>query len=1038
MKIKNILIFGVALLGVQAVAGEVNVSFPKVDSEPLLAVPDDGVVLYDGWQMRESVFAGTDGSDISKVGYAADDWYATSVPTTVLGTLIRHGIYPDPYIGTNNMCIPDSSYAFNERYDLAKFSHLPDKKNPWVKPYWFRTEFTVPADFRGKQIWFNLDGINYRADLWLNGRKVADLKKLEGMFKRYRLPVTRFLRPGKVNGVAVLVYPLDYPGDPVHASLDNEQGPNGGDVEILRNVTQYASVGWDWVPAARDRNMGIWQHVSISATGPVKVVDPAAFPDVKMGDAETTADVTVRVFIENPGKQDAEVDLTASIQPIGFEGQSAVIPKKVIVKPGRQEVLLTAKDFPQLVFKIPELWWPNTYGGQPLYALKVTANVSGDKSSEAEGRFGFRKLESFLLKSGGRAYKVNGRVIRTTGGQIVNDYLLSWSAQRYRDEVAMLAGGNATFVRINGCGIMPPDVFFDECDEVGLLVWEDFSRTSAHGYARRNKSQGGWNPEPCHPKTYLNNMKDVISRLRGHTSLALWCGSNEAYPQEDTGVALQNEILPKMDGTRIFLPSSHAQPKWSNIKINTRTGGPWHMVKLKDYYRLYASEKGFEARNEIGLPPGLPINSVAKFQHDFEGPGAGHYPFVTETLHYHDIADLAAPGLKLMRAGMGADSSLGEKLKWWALYSNQAYRTIFEAANKARPRNEGTMLWKSNAAWPSFTNQIYDWYLRPNAGYYTMKEAVKPLHVQYAHSDGSIQIASTLPERLSRLVVKVEVLSLESGKSTLREFTKDVGANQTVEVGGIRDLTMDGGLYFIALDLLDSTGRERDRTVVWTQKEDNWRGLLRLKEAQVGAKVLSVNESDQDEFILSVELTNHSDWPAVNLMAEIVEGSFGQEILPCFWERNALTLMPHETIQTRVRVRKELMVGKVPHLLLEGFNIKPVSMNVNGGPMETVSAHISHLKLEQKDDGALLHFSATQPEAVGDRITTMLVPLKIDGELLRYVSVAVRRSGALTGRITLPKLTKGKHSIQFGNAVLACAGADQHSPFTGTIGNEGE
>ena len=91
---------------------------------------------------------------------------------------------------------------------------------------------------------------------------------------------------------------------------------------------------------------------------------------------------------------------------------------------------------------------------------------------------------------------------------------MSSSAQRYRDEVRLMAEGNHTIVRVNGCGIVPPDAFFDACDRYGLLVWEDLSRTSVAGTCRKDGLKT-WNPPHCDLATYLDNMKDCIMRVRG-------------------------------------------------------------------------------------------------------------------------------------------------------------------------------------------------------------------------------------------------------------------------------------------------------------------------------------------------------------------------------------------------------------------------------------------------------------------------------------------------------------------------------------------
>ena len=226
---------------------------------------------------------------------------------------MRHKIYPDPYIGTNNMFIPDASDDHNRRYQLGRFSHLPDKSNPWAKPYWFRKEFLLPGSYAGKTVWLHLDGINYRADVWLNGRPVAVAGHVAGMFKRFLFDVSSFVRQGGTNALAIRIHPLDFPGDPFHEQIGGVAGGfgfNGGDGEILRNVTEYCAIGWDWVPAARDRNMGLWQHVWLEATGPVVVRDPAAFVELRPPDAKEAA-VTIRCQIENPLMVEQTVELTA-------------------------------------------------------------------------------------------------------------------------------------------------------------------------------------------------------------------------------------------------------------------------------------------------------------------------------------------------------------------------------------------------------------------------------------------------------------------------------------------------------------------------------------------------------------------------------------------------------------------------------------------------------------------------------------------------------------------------------------------------------
>ena len=597
-------------------------------------------------------------------------------------------------------------------------------------------------------VWLHLDGLNYRADVWLNGKQVADSKDVAGMFRRFRFDVSSLVRAKGTNVLAVRVHPLDFPGDPSGEQLGGLSGgfrPNGGDGEILRNVTEYCAIGWEWVPPVRDRNMGLWQHVWLEATGPVAVRDPAAMTDVRLPEAAEAA-VTIRLHLDNAADEERKVELIARISPDGFKGKPVEVRTNVTV-PARAltELILKPEQHPALVLRKPRLWWPVTYGEQPLYRLTVEARSGGKLSHQATRLFGVRSVGSFLLPSGGRAFTINGRTLRLTGGAWIPDFLMSWSAQRYRDEIRFMAEGNHTVVRVNGCGIVPPDVFFDACDRQGVLVWQDLSRTSLMWKYRKDGVKT-WNPPACDPALYLTNMTDCIIRLRGHPSMLVWCGCNEAAAQADVGMALQNEILPALDGTRPWLPSSQEQPSWAKEPLRMWTGGPWYMVRLPEYFRLYAEDPKFTARDEIGLASPPLINSLVRSVPDLDQPAQKWFP-LNLSLGYHDAAASTMQALdKILREDLGEPACLADYLWMSQIYNAASYRAIFEAANKVRPRNSGTHLWKVNAAWPSLMWQVFDWYLRPNAGYYTMRSACRPLHVQHSVDDQTLQVVSTLTE----------------------------------------------------------------------------------------------------------------------------------------------------------------------------------------------------------------------------------------------------------------------------------------------------
>ena len=233
------------------------------------------IKLSDNWLIKNSVEVTSADNDVSTVQYKPAGWYPTSVPTTVLRVFVKNGIYPDPHLAMNNFLIPDVSDSFNSEMDLAKYSYLKDKQNPWKDPYWFRTVVDLPKSYQDKQIWLTFNGINYRADIWVNGHLVADSKETVGMFRRFKFNITSFAKVGAKNCIAVKIHQVDHPGDPDPGTQFVVFGNTRGHAtDIFKDETLKISGGWDCAPVVRDRNMGIYQDVFLEATGNVSIEDP--------------------------------------------------------------------------------------------------------------------------------------------------------------------------------------------------------------------------------------------------------------------------------------------------------------------------------------------------------------------------------------------------------------------------------------------------------------------------------------------------------------------------------------------------------------------------------------------------------------------------------------------------------------------------------------------------------------------------------------------------------------------------------------------
>ena len=169
----------------------------------------DKLVLADGWRIQPSQDVTEKGSVLSTAGYQPQQWYRATMPSTVVAALAADRVYADPYFGMNLRSIPGTTYTIG-----TTFSSIPmPPGSPFRSSWWYRTQFTVPAGYRGKRVQLHFDGINFRANVWLNGRLVADSKTMAGTWRLFEFDVTDLVVPGSVNALAVEVFPQT-PGRP--------------------------------------------------------------------------------------------------------------------------------------------------------------------------------------------------------------------------------------------------------------------------------------------------------------------------------------------------------------------------------------------------------------------------------------------------------------------------------------------------------------------------------------------------------------------------------------------------------------------------------------------------------------------------------------------------------------------------------------------------------------------------------------------------------------------------------------------------------
>ncbi|KAJ6757185.1 MANNOSYLGLYCOPROTEIN ENDO-BETA-MANNOSIDASE [Salix koriyanagi] len=652
-------------------------------------------VLDSGWLAARSTEVHLSGTQLTTTHSPTGPnkpWMEAAVPGTVLGTLVKNKVVPDPFYGLENEAIIDIADSGREYYT-----------------FWFFTTFQCKLS-ANQHLDLNFRGINYSAELYLNGNKKILPK---GMFRRHSLDVTDILHPDGQNFLAVLVYPPDHPG------TIPPEGGQGGDHEIGKDVTTQYVEGWDWMTPIRDRNTGIWDEVSISITGPVKIIDPhlvsTFYDDYKRIYLHTITE------LENKSSSVVECDLNIQVTS-ELEGGVCIVEhlqtQHLSIPSGNR----VQHAFPQLFFYKPNLWWPNGMGRQALYNVTITVDVKGHGESDSWSHMhGFRKIESYIdSATGGRLFKVNGQPIFIRGGNwILSDGLLRLSKKRYQTDIKFHADMNFNMIRCWGGGLAERPEFYHYCDIYGLLVWQEFWITGdVDGRGVPVSNPNG----PLDHDLFMLCARDTVKLLRNHPSLALWVGGNEQVPPPDINNALKDELK--------------LHPHFESL----------HNTGNCCYHKSYnASGKDGKFRCLRKLPNGYieevpnPIWEYHKYI-PYSKAGKVH----NQILLYGTPTDLNDFCLKAQ------------------LVNYIQYRALLEGwTSRMWSKYTGVLIWKTQNPWTGLRGQFYDHLHDQTAGFYGCRSAAEPVHVQLNLATYFIEAVNTLSEQLSDVAIEASVWDLE-------------------------------------------------------------------------------------------------------------------------------------------------------------------------------------------------------------------------------------------------------------------------------------
>lgn len=879
---------------------------------------DGEYILADGWRMIEGEKMISEPVLSAKCNMS--EWYNATVPGTVLTTLVDQGVYPDPYIGLNNLSIPDT---------LCRMD------------WWYRIEFDSPQKHQFAKLIFN--GINYRAQVWLNG---VFLGSIAGAFKRGIFEVGPILKK-KRNILAVRILPPNNPGIPQEQNM-KDFGNNGGAM-CMDGPTFFATEGWDWIPGIRDRSIGIWQDVRLRFESSISIESVNVKSDLPLPDT-TSAELSVFVKLKNNTETTQEFHLTAVSDVFDVSEFYTINPKET------RTIVLSSEKYPQLLVKNPVLWWPNGYGEPNLHSATVTIEDGAGSISSKSIRYGIRELSYELMaispenetvrihysptdlsegeqerlfsneepfrylytqypdphmtlprlnfwpengfidvdKDSGNPHfslRVNGVRIFCKGGNMgMDDAMKRVSRERLEPYIRLHKEANMNLLR-NWNGQSTEEVLYDLCDEYGILVWNDFF-----------VSTEWWNLRPLDSNLFLSNTADVIERFSYHASIALWCSGNETYLQDPLEKGIKTQIG-TLDGTRHYQGNSRYH--------NMRPSGPWCYSRDFNYYFNSLAE-GFNT--ELGATSVPTYETLKKFikQEDL-------WP-MNDTWAYHDALFSGWVGWNeycedIDAFGFAPCANAEEFCNRAQVFNYNMHRMMFESWNSKIWHNaSGVIYWMSHPAWYSLVQQSYSADYKTFGTFFGQKISGEPIHIQWEPS-GLVRIVNASRKELDCVFVYCKGFTIDGKEIYSSEYVSSLKPNSDYEICKINVSEWREDVSLLRLVVEDAHGNILSRNDYWCSAD----GYSYAPEGLIGCPVSTLcMKSSHEGGKWIAEVTNTGNYVVPYIEMNIVDSS-GASILPQYFSDSYFNLLPGETRKVCVDVAEYMGDAK---MTARGLNAK--------------------------------------------------------------------------------------------------------------------
>ncbi len=791
----------------------------------------------------------SDGWTLSRDGAAQR--FDAAVPSTVAGTLYEAGFFGEDLLEGRNY----------EKADKAVFDDA-----------WTYTTTFQGKPGKGQHAELVFDGLDYYADIFLNGKQIASADTTFGVFIRRSYDVSRLLR-----------------------------GSNKLEVKLRRAQKGDLNHGYvDWNPRPLDESMGIVRPVTVHTTGPVSIEDVYVVPDLDV-ESFKTADLSVRVRLRNKESRSVQADIVLNL------GNDPVrVP--VTLGPGDQkEFELTPSEADILHIENPRVWWSWDLGKPELYTLATAVEEAGAVSDTKETVFGIRKIESRLTEDNYRQFTLNGKDILLKGGGWTDDIFMCDTPESIARQVRYVKDMNMNLIRFENIW-GKEDTVYDECDRQGVLAlvgfscqweWEDYcGLPEVKGY-------GCINGKEVEDLAFAY-FRDQVVRLHNHPSVIAWLTGSDRIPNPDLeqrylAVYAREDYRPYVCSAK----NIKSLAGWSGTKME----GPYEYVGADYWYKDKEAGGAFGWNTETGIGANLPqLESLKKMI-----PEESLWP-LSDAWDYHCTASSSAMNTtKVLQETVnglyGGFDGLNDFVRKAHAVDYDGTRAMFEAFRVRVPKSTGIVQWMLNSAWPSLYWQQYDWYGVPTAGYYGTKKACEPVQLLFDYATRKVYAVNESADA-RELTATVQVFDAASKLIGRETKAVKVGYRDVLPVFDLR--RYDGKPHFVALALTDGDTPVADNFYVLPAKDNgydwkktNWYITPITAYADLG---FAFKQASAD-----VEMTVDGDKVTLKNKSGVIsymnvlkaKDAEGNLVVPAYWSDNFFPLLPGETRTVTCRTEAE-------------------------------------------------------------------------------------------------------------------------------------